>query len=535
LLPHRQGSILTRSRGFGKGGRTFRSLLGSVSGLFPSPEGLVIVLVFLAALCPIQDADLFLHLATGRLVLEKGVPAMDPFSHTMAGQPWLAHEWFMATLLELGYRVGGIGFLVWCKAMLASVVLFLFIALYHQAGVSSRLASTAGLIAVSVTYRNVLLVRPHLLTLLFVPLILFLLKWAFPTEAEGHRALEEISPEGKGRRLLVACVTPLVFLIWANSHGGYILGFLPFVVVGIDQLRDRYNGCPGASARLAQIGLVGLASIGAVLINPHGIKILSFPFLFDPRASFLSLVDEWAPPDFKRFVPHELVLLALIVAPLVWPVRATWGEIVGLLAGLHLGLTAIRNQFLIGVFGSPIVARCLDVGTKGDSLLARVERRFELASRNHSALLPFVLVAAASLPWSLKTDFVEASRYPKSAVEWLRRDKPPGALFNEYGHGGYLLWALPEYPVFIDGRIEIYSRQRVLPDYLKVIEARPGWAEVLDRRGVNLVLIRKEEPLVSALARDSRFFLAFDKDGVAGFIRRNKTKPLTRAISPERF
>src|SRR5579871_4035641 len=50
--------------------------------------------VFALALKPVVDNDLFWHLATGRFIWATGhIPLVDPFSWTVPGRRWIAHEW----------------------------------------------------------------------------------------------------------------------------------------------------------------------------------------------------------------------------------------------------------------------------------------------------------------------------------------------------------------------------------------------------------------------------------------------------------
>jgi hypothetical protein len=87
---------------------------------------------------------------------------------------------------------------------------------------------------------------------------------------------------------------------------------------------------------------------------------------------------------------------------------------------------------------------------------------------------------------------------PMGAVEYLRQTRPPGRLFNSYNWGAYLLWALPEYPVFVDGRTDLYNDE-VIGEWLRVARAEEGWQEVLDKWDVNLVLVEPTTPLVYRL------------------------------------
>jgi hypothetical protein len=95
--------------------------------------------------------------------------------------------------------------------------------------------------------------------------------------------------------------------------------------------------------------------------------------------------------------------------------------------------------------------------------------------------------------------------YPQAAVDYLHANRPDGQLFSTYGWGGFLIWALPEYPVFIDGRTDLYG-DAVIGEWLAIMAARedaggPGWEELLTRRGVAQVLLPAGTPLLRELER----------------------------------
>ena len=73
---------------------------------------IAIALFGLAAFSPaaLGDGDTFSHLATGEWIVAHGAaPRADPFSHSMPGAPWVAHEWLSEVLLALAFRLGGWG------------------------------------------------------------------------------------------------------------------------------------------------------------------------------------------------------------------------------------------------------------------------------------------------------------------------------------------------------------------------------------------------------------------------------------------
>jgi hypothetical protein len=57
---------------------------------------------------------------------------------------------------------------------------------------------------------------------------------------------------------------------------------------------------------------------------------------------------------------------------------------------------------------------------------------------------------------------------------------------------------LPEYPVFVDGRTDLYNDE-VIGEWIKVVRVEEGWDQVLDRWQVRLVLLEPGSPLLSEL------------------------------------
>jgi len=83
-------------------------------------------------------------------------------------------------------------------------------------------------------------------------------------------------------------------------------------------------------------------------------------------------------------------------------------------------------------------------------------------------------------------------------VQTLKSRHPQGRLFNDYNWGGYLLWAAPDYPVFIDGRTDLYG-DTLIRQWAHIMAAEPGWEALLDQWHVRVVLIRRDAPLAQRL------------------------------------
>jgi len=82
-----------------------------------------------------------------------------------------------------------------------------------------------------------------------------------------------------------------------------------------------------------------------------------------------------------------------------------------------------------------------------------------------------------------------------------------------------LLWNLPEYPVFIDGRTDLYDDELV-DEWLSVVRAQDGWNRVLENYDVDLVLIEPDTPLARVLRENSSWSVLHD-DSVSVLYGRN--------------
>ena len=101
-----------------------------------------------------------------------------------------------------------------------------------------------------------------------------------------------------------------------------------------------------------------------------------------------------------------------------------------------------------------------------------------------------------------RPDFItesEKSYFPTGAVKWINEQDKPLNLFNDYNWGGYLIFHLPDYPVFVDGRTDLFGDE-ILNDYLAVIHADNNWEDIISKYDLNALLV----PVDTYLARSAK-------------------------------
>jgi len=130
--------------------------------------------------------------------------------------------------------------------------------------------------------------------------------------------------------------------------------------------------------------------------------------------------------------------------------------------------------------------------------------------------------AAAKTLLVLDDETVEpafAAVLPIGAVEYLTANPPPLNLFNSYNWGGYLIYALPDVPVFIDGRTDLYGDVFVTDAYYRPAIGDESWRAVFTQYGINAALIEVGSGLEAVLRTEPGWRLAYADDLAAVFVR----------------
>ena len=88
--------------------------------------------------------------------------------------------------------------------------------------------------------------------------------------------------------------------------------------------------------------------------------------------------------------------------------------------------------------------------------------------------------------------------------------------------GGFLIFNLPEYPVSIDPRGDVYSEldgNDLLLHSINTRNAVPGWQDDPDLVRANFVLMERWFPLAAALAKDPHFRRVYEDHIAVVFVR----------------
>ncbi len=467
---------------------------------------ILFLLVFaLAARVPV-DTDTWWHLRSGETILTDGFIRADSFSHTLNGAPWVNHSWGAQIILYTLWQAAGMTGLVIYMAGLATAGMAFIYAMSAGSTYMRAFTIILGAAAAAVFWSP----RPQMLSFLLSAVVLYLLFLYV------YRKVDRI------------WLLPPIMALWGNLHAGFAIGFIFMGAVIVGEGLNRLLNPAKAVLRWRAIGrlvVIALISVAALLINPVGANILLVPFETVGIGALRNFIQEWNSPNFQGRETWAFIglLLALLAAVGVARRRLNWTEFLLIGGTTFMALLAGRNIAVFVVPAVPILTFFLgDIMRERGWLITPVRRISGRMAFVNALLIGVVLLATvvktASVVLPRTVDEVMRASLPVDAVAALRADLPPGAMFNSYNWGGYLIYALREKPVFVDGRTDLYG-DAVLTRYLNTAIGGDGWRETLDEYGIQLVVMETASGLARRL-RDEADWRVFYSDEVASvFVR----------------
>ncbi len=470
---------------------------------------------------PTTDPDFGWHLRSGLDLLKNFfVPKFDPYSYTLPDWPWVNHEWLADGLAALIYKAGGI----WGLSLVFAILLIGIFLLAASATkkVKNRYKILAGLVAI-LAASPILGVRMQMITLLGMVWLLWILY--------RYRI-------GEIKHLWWL---PVIFLFWANLHGGFLMGFVVlgifWLVEGIKFIVKQYrlkwykwlkiDEASLGGPKLKHLLLISGLSFLATFINPYGwglyydfYKLFTNPFA-------IKNISEWQPVSLASTLSANFTLYMILFAVLLLltyrKVEPTRWAITG--SFLWLSFLYWRNLPFFMV---------MSVGFLAETIQEHTHLIFDYIARQRWILVSWVIIVGIIVSQQIisisdriqyPTIGLQAAGYPVEAVKWIQQNRGElgDKMFNEYDWGGYLIWKLPEYKVFLDGRMPYWQIGDRFPfvDHQYAMSAQAGSIEMLENKyGVDWFLIRQGRPLAVALYGQTEKWKEVYRDGAAVIYRK---------------
>jgi hypothetical protein len=460
------------------------------------------------------DYDIWWHLRTGAWILQNhAVPHAALFTQ-YSDRPWIAYSWGFEVIAAAFYRLFG---LQGVPVLQMCIKLALAVMVFRLARGSLRNFWPAVLLAAVGQYAITdFKARPGSLSILLFGIALIL--------------LFEIRRTGNVRRLFWL---PLLFILWANLHIQFVYGLFAlalFVVavlgenlshrLGMNWFSDRTQGTSGPIIPVLPVAAVAGACVLATLLTPYSYHTYQVVWQYAHSTGTYAYVAEMHAMDF-RWTEHYVRLLLAMAACFALGYRRSRNlfALALLATSALIAFRQSRDTWFMVVTSIAVIADAyFSQEPAGEGQPPRGWTWEKLAT---AALVAALLVMAVIryVPSSREALLSKVGEtFPVKACDAIRENHLPPPIFNPLNWGGFLIWYLPDYPVAMDGRTDLYGDEIVVRQYKVWDGELPAWKEPTLIHARTL-LVGRRTALAAALHESPGYRLVYNDELAAVFER----------------
>jgi hypothetical protein len=472
--------------------------------LFRYSPGLILITIAIADSIRLPDPDLWGHIRFGQAVLSQHHLLLhDTFSYSAAGQYFYDHEWLTDIVTAALFNAAGVFGLILLKLACTAVVILALAAALAETG-SSTLVQFAVLIGSAVVIKPQLQFRPQTFTFALLAVLIYLL-----TSDAYRRA---------GRLWL----TVPLFALWANLHGGFIMGIAALgTYAAVSGLQD-VMASRGYDRAIRLAAITGAATL-ATLATPYGLGTW-YAIAHALRNPYTRIVIvEWQPlvsAALEHWQQHRFLIsnydigIAMIAATAIsWALTI---EAVDLPLCAIAAVTAIaafisnRNLPIAMIALAAPLARHLPSAWQ-KMVYVKESARFP----QRSAWINQAILVSLSIVIFVQSGFFSRSLtavepYPASACEFMNQRHLRGNILNTFEWGDYLIWhTAPGSKVFIDGRYDTVFPLPIIYKFALFNFNQPGGDAILREFPNDFVLVKSDSPSAKLMDAQAEWKLIY--------------------------
>ncbi len=465
------------------------------------------LLFALATRSPV-DTDVWWHLRSGQYMLSNGIIHADPFSFTKLGTAWINHSWGAQIVLNAVWQVASnLGLALYVSFLATGGMWFV----YRMSSGNVYLKAIALVIGAS-TAAVFWSPRPQMLSFFLSTVILYILYL--------H----------KRKKIDRLWLIPPIICLWGNLHAGFSIGFIFLLGSIAGEVLGHLFNLTGeyvvSWVGIRKLVIVTVVSVAVLVINPYGLQMLAVPFQTVSIGALQNFIQEWHSPNFheRQTWPFIILIVGLIGVLGASKKRLDWTDFVLTAGTLCMGLLAGRNISVFAVVATPVLTHYLnDVLRERGWVINTVKQATPQMARLNAVLVGVIILASlgnvvlALEPKAL--DEAQRAHLPVAVTEHLKTSNLPRNVFNSYDWGGYFIYMLPDMPVFVDGRTDLYGDVFLSQDYLETAIGAPGWEATLDGYKINTVVVEANSGLARSLRTASGWKLDYEDTQAVVFVR----------------
>ncbi len=459
----------------------FWSRLNYVVGI--AAIGIVFGLTAFMASLEVKDLDLWLHLKMGQYISEhKIIPAHDILSCSIAGKPWVNHEWLFQVIIYQVWHLSGFDGLI--RMQMGVVFLTLLILLFLGYSRNRQFLSALFLLLTLFIYQSRFTIRPDIFSLLFFVSFIWILAWFV-------------------ERRWSLWVLVIIQILWTNIHGFFFFGPLIVMIGLLSEFIKRRLPLPwewNSVGRLNDGEYLRLKKLLPLLLLACCVNPLTFQGAWYPLGILFGLGHE----SSRVFFSHITELQRPITAATLWTTHNGAYKAMILLSAIGLflnrrrvdintvfiwvifllfSLVAVRNVVFFAMAAYIVFMANIIVLNWQDI----IPFRFSSDKFKHitgifftGILIFWVLHSGTKIAangyfdfdtYERKSEFwgVSERSFPYHAVDFLVKNKIKGNFFNDFNSGAYLIGrCYPDIKVYMDGRTEEYGGDFFEQHYQKI-------------------------------------------------------------------
>lgn len=465
--------------------------------------------VFFGSLYLPNDPDLGWHLKYGEYFFKTGKILRDNiFSTMMPDFKWVNHSWASDLLFYLSYNSLGFLGVTLLGALVVTLTFYFFSKAFRLSFWDKVFLFPIVLYLVSNV--NAVSFRSQLMSYLFTGVLFYI-----------------ISLYNKNPKNLLWAI-PL-FLIWANFHGGFVLGLILLVMyLGIKKVIEIKNNFSIKSLpALVRLELLTISGILlATLINPfgYGVYLESFNHFGNP---WLKYVSEWAPFSdqssqwWNLIVFMNLYMISVGILFLTGQLKEKLPIALLILPFMALSFYERRYAWSMYYISFPVLIAISDFlrpKSKSNQIIA--------ASIISAISLIFILNSKIPFERYITMNWGGFCLYPAiscsyGALEYISENKLSENLSTPYSWGGWMIWNFPNIKPSIDGRMHLWKDENGYSAFAEYYPNVQDWKSI-DKSSYNTVLALKSKPIYKRLLklnREKKWRIVYGDEVSAIFVR----------------